>query len=150
MIVYYLAYGQIYRYYLANQIALDFKKQNKRARDEKEISKTIGRELDSGLKTEIDTIIDEVDDQYEHDKSQPFQLTHITFEEIFRRLEWFLNFNLGQISLKLYKNYYSESIGGLINFSVIITFLILNLICSKYTVFLYFPTWLMSLFIDKL
>ena len=140
MIIYYLAYGQIYRYYLTNQIALDLKKQNKRAKDEKDISKTVGRDVDSVLKNEIDTMIDEIDDRYEHDSSQPFQLTNITFEEIFKRLEYFLNFKFGQISLKLYKHYYSESIGGLMNFLVIFTFLIVNIICSKYSIFLYFLT----------
>ena len=148
IIIYFLAYRVIYRYYLATHIALDLKKQNRRIKDDKDINKSIGRELDSGLKNDINSIIDEIDDKYDHDNSQPFQLSQITFEEIFGRLEVFLNHNLGQISLKLYQNYYSDWVGSLINCAAIITFLILNLICSKYSILLYFATWLLSFLID--
>lgn len=106
--MYFLAFGVIYRYYLATHIAIDLKRQNKRIRDDKDIKESVGRDIDTGLKNDINNMIDEIDDNYDHDSAQPFQLSQITFEEIFRRLEEYLNLNLGQISLKLYQNYYSD------------------------------------------
>ena len=52
---YYFSYGIVYRHYLVKHISRQLKKQAKRAQDEAEIARAVGREVDNTLRDEIDT-----------------------------------------------------------------------------------------------
>lgn len=154
LVVYYFSYGWLYRSYFVHKIALALKRMNKSAKDEEEIAKAVGREVDTALRDEIDDLIEDLNlDLYpEEDEdgtnTQPFQLSNISVDDLYERGERFFDKHFGELSLKLYKNYYTDSISSLLNRTIIVVILILNLIASKYSVYIYFGTCLLTLSID--
>ena len=93
-------------------------------------------------------------DAYETNEDEDFNIektfsfTHVTFEDVCERIDKFLHSNIGKVSVKLYQNYYDESIKTLLNCSIIISFLIINLILSRVSVFWYFISAAILLLID--
>jgi hypothetical protein len=134
----------ICRSYFVEKVAVMLKKLNKSAKDEIEIATAVGREVDIGLRDEIDERMEFLDvrmfpDQDGEDEShKPFKLSSITGEELFFRFDDYLRKKFGNLSLKLYKNYYNDSIASIVNPSVFIVIIILNMIASRYSSFIYF------------
>lgn len=148
-----LIFETICRSYFVEKVAIMLKKLNKSAKDETEIALAVGREIELSLRDEIDERMEYLDvrlfpDQEEEDEShKPFKLSSITGEELFFRFDKYLRKKFGNLSLKLYKNYYSDSISSIVNPSVFIVIAILNTIASRYSAFIYFGN---SLFVINL
>ncbi|CAI2387578.1 unnamed protein product [Moneuplotes crassus] len=146
IVVYYFSYGWLYRSYFVDKMAIKLKKQRISCQDLKEIEQAVGREIDISLRDEIDERMQYVDcSDYDHlEAPQPFMLSKISLEDIFFRLSITFSKNLGPLALNLYDNYYSDSISSMLNPTVILSILILNLILSKFSIFLYFVTALLT------
>lgn len=152
--VYYFSYGWLYRTYFVETIAVTLKKRNKSAADEAEIAQAVGREVDIGLRDEIDERMEQLDmtfyqDEAEEDFNKPFQLSSISAEDLYFRLVKFLDKNFGELSLKLYKNYYTDSISSMLNPTVIILIILLNFLASKLSIYIYFLTAIFALNFDN-
>jgi len=153
LLAYYFSYGLVYRHYLIINISKTLKKKKKKHIDETEITKAVGREVDTSLKDEIDEQIDILEEEKDSNDDNPkieksFSFTHVTFEDILNRIDKYLHVNIGSVSMKLYQNYYSESISSLLNRSIIIIFLITNLILSRISVYCYFGSGIIMMLLD--
>lgn len=88
LVVYYFSYGWLYRSYFVDKIAVDLRKRKKEALDIEEIEEAVGREIDAGLRDEIDERMEYVDGREydEIDENKPFKLSKISAEDIFLRI----------------------------------------------------------------
>ena len=150
IIIYYFSYGWLYRIYLVDKIAILLKKRKKRNADLDEIEKEVGREIDNCLRDEIDDRMgyvdgDEYDEQYD---GAPFKLFEISAEDIFNRFSSIFDKKFGDHSLKLYKNFYTDSISSMLTPTIILSVLFLNLIASKFSIYFYFANALLALNFD--
>lgn len=150
-LIYYFSYGWLYKSYLVHTVALSLKRRKKRIEDEQEIADAVGREVDAGLRDEIDERMGDIDLDYyrdDEDADKPFQLSSISAEVVFERVEKYFDKTFGGLSLKLFQNYYTDHISSMLNRTVIMAVLILNFIASKYSVYIYFFTGLLLFNID--
>jgi len=145
LVVYFYSYGWLYRSYFVHVIALQMKRKDKNTKDENEITIAIGREVDAALREEIDDYaknlrLEMYPENEEDKKNVPFQLRNITSDLIFEKVEMFLDKNVGDLSLALYKNYYTDSISSMLNRTIFLVIMILNTVSHRYWIILNFLT----------
>mmetsp|Transcript_16317 Transcript_16317/g.18097 ORF Transcript_16317/g.18097 Transcript_16317/m.18097 type:complete len:138 (+) Transcript_16317:1237-1650(+) len=80
---------------------------------------------------------------------KPFKFSEISAEDVFIRIASILEKKFGDLSLKLYQNYYTDSISSMLNPTIVLAVLILNLIASKYSIFIYFGISILSVNFDE-